>query len=487
MNSGLVEKIANALLYEGYMLYPYRPSAVKNRQRWNFGVIYPQAYSLVHGSDNAWSMQTECVVLGNAVQLNTPIINVKVRFLHPLAKEVGRLLHPLSELPHDLEPEFRIVESLQVGDRVFQSWQEAVEREVITQEFQMIDLVTQPQRLEFAFPPIRVRELKPLRSSAGEVSGVMITRQQPIEGAVEVAAEHYGNQVFKITVRILNLMPVEEADKMSRDEALMRSFVSAHTILNVRGGEFVSLLDYRKQFQKIVTECHNVGTWPVLVGEEGERDTMLSSPIILYDYPQIAQESAGDLFDGTEIDEILMLRIMTLTEEEKEEIRHTDERTRLVLERTEAIPEEQMMKLHGAVRHLRPLKDSSARTLQEEMPMDRWDILEEKPRLQQVRIGEIDVKPGDRVRLRPRQNGTDIFDLALEGKTATIETIEQDFEERIYLAVTVDDDPAKEFGCQRMPAHRFFFSPEEIEPLRTFDDVEGSSQVKSNDIEGRDL
>jgi hydrogenase maturation protease len=80
---------------------------------------------------------------------------------------------------------------------------------------------------------------------------------------------------------------------------------------------------------------------------------MLSSPIILYDYPQVAPESPGDLFDGGEIDEILSLRIMTMTDEEKQEMRDSDERTRKILERTENLPEEQLMKLHGALRGLR--------------------------------------------------------------------------------------------------------------------------------------
>ena len=90
----------------------------------------------------------------------------------------------------------------------------------------------------------------------------------------------------------------------------------------------------------------------MLVGE-GQRDTLLSSPIILYDYPQIAPESPGDLFDGTEIDEILSLRILTMTDEEKREMRAVDERARRILERTEALPPEHFMKLHGALRGLR--------------------------------------------------------------------------------------------------------------------------------------
>ncbi len=96
--------------------------------------------------------------------------------------------------------------------------------------------------------------------------------------------------------------------------------------------------------------------------------------------------------------------------------------------------------------------------------MNDWDAFAEQTRLELIVIDGIIFKQGDHVRLRPR-GGADIFDLALAGRTATIESIEQDFEERVYLAVTVDDDPGKEWGVLRQPGHRFFFSPEEVEPL----------------------
>jgi hypothetical protein len=86
------------------------------------------------------------------------------------------------------------------------------------------------------------------------------------------------------------------------------------------------------------------------VGDGEKRNTLLSSPIILYDYPQIAPESPGDLFDGTEIDEILTLRILTMTDEEKEEVRKTDPRARQLLERTETLAPEDFLKLHGVLR-----------------------------------------------------------------------------------------------------------------------------------------
>jgi hydrogenase maturation protease len=156
-----------------------------------------------------------------------------------------------------------------------------------------------------------------------------------------------------------NLTEIEDSHLLSREDALLRSLLSAHTVLGVSGGEFISQIDPPQELQREASQCKNVGTWPVMVGEQSARDSMLSSPIILYDYPQIAPESQGDLFDGTEIDEILALRILTLSDDEKCEIRQSDARARDVLERTESMPAEHFMKLHGVLRGM-TAADSSA-------------------------------------------------------------------------------------------------------------------------------
>lgn len=93
-----------------------------------------------------------------------------------------------------------------------------------------------------------------------------------------------------------------------------------------------------------------------------------------------------------------------------------------------------------------------------------WHLLEDKNSVEFINVEGVEIKIGDRVRLNPRQGG-DIFDLALTGKTATIEAIEQDYENNIHLAVIVDDDPGKDMGYLRQPGHRFFFTPEEVEPF----------------------
>jgi hydrogenase maturation protease len=333
MNLACVDQIARAVLYEGYMLYPYRPSSVKNRQRWNFGVVHPGAYSEAQGGEEACSMRTECLVEGTA----NSTLEVKLRFLQlqtrtaQVSPEAGN-----GALPH--------------------GWQEAVEREVSLAELELEKLLPQSVTHAFAFP-----SQMQTRSERDAARGTVITidlRQEAIEGTVEVSAQKVGEDLFKVGVHVQNLTPLETPAN-NRDAALMQSLVSTHTILGVKNGEFVSLLEPPAEFQELASGCQNVGAWPVLVGAQGQRDTLLASPIILYDYPQIAPESPGDLFDGTEIDEILSLRIMTLTDEEKDEIRNSDDRARQILERTESMPAEQFMKLHGAMRNLHPLKEET--------------------------------------------------------------------------------------------------------------------------------
>jgi hypothetical protein len=353
MNLAAVDKIAKAVLYEGYMLYPYRPSSVKNQQRWNFGVLCPHSYSEAQNGSEAWTMQTECLVQGSSLTR----LEGRVRFLQLVARSVGELTTPVSELRPGEIPAFRLVERFAVNGRVYQPWQEAVEREVTLPICNIEALIQAPLAESFTFPASE--EFEHLRDGGGPITGVVIREQSTLQGMLEIRSERMGDDLFKVRVNVRNRTPFAGARHASRENALLSSLVSAHTILGVQNGKFVSLLAPPEQMSELAAGCKNVGTWPVLVGEEGQCDTLLSSPIILYDYPEIAPESAGDLFDGTEIDEILSLRIMTMTDEEKREMSQSDERARQMLERTETMPVEQFMKLHGVLRGLRPLREES--------------------------------------------------------------------------------------------------------------------------------
>jgi hypothetical protein len=352
MNLATVDKIAKAVLYEGYMLYPYRPSSVKNQQRWNFGVLCPQAYSEAQNGSEAWTMQTECLVESSSLTG----IEVRVRFLQLVKRSVGELTPHAKKSPGET-PAFHPVERLEVNGRVYQPWQEAIERDLCLPVYNVEAMSHRLVSEAFSFSADKHSEH--LLDSSGEIAGVIVRERRAVCGSIEVASERIEDGLFKVTATIRNNTLFEVGANSLRDDALLNSMVSTHTVLGVHDGLFISLLSPPEGLSAPSANCKNVGTWPVLVGEEGQCDTVLSSPIILYDYPQIAAESAGDLFDGTEIDEILSLRIMTLTDDEKREMSQSDERARQMLERTESMPIEQFMKLHGVLRGLRPVEPRS--------------------------------------------------------------------------------------------------------------------------------
>ena len=332
------KKIAETVLYEGYVLWPYRRSAKKNQQRWTFGGVYPRAYSEARGEDDPWIMQTQCLISGN----EESTIEARVRFLHVAERKVGRKRGGALEF----------VNELRVGGELYLSWDEAIEREIAVGRFEISDLLGSPMRVGIDIPGGSREE--PLVEPDGEVVGAVVRGWRTLCGTVEVEAEPVWEGVFKVTVGITNTTPWGGED---RESTLRRTFASTHTALEVKGGEFVSLMDPPEELREAVQGCENLKTWPVLVGDEGERTMLLSSPIILYDYPQIAPESPGDLFDGGEIDQLLVLNILSLTDEEKEEMRASDPRTREILERTEALSQEELMNLHGAVREFRMLRE----------------------------------------------------------------------------------------------------------------------------------
>ena len=344
MSAPSVEKIANAVLYEGYLLYPYRSTAVKNRQRWNFGVVYPRAYSEQQQGAESYQMETQCLVSGGLLTELT----VKVRCLRLVDRITAYLNEPVLDLPRDKEPEYLPKQWIEVNGEIYESWQEAAECEMRLPPVRFAILAAGRTRRRFSFPATRFYE--PLRNDCGLVAGLIVRKRDPLECWIEMSVETVREGLFRVTVRISNLTPCSGAALESRDGALGGSLLSAHTILSVCDGEFISLLEPPGEYQQTAAACHNAGTWPVLVGEPGRRDTVLSSPIILYDYPQVAPESPGDLFDGAEIDEILALRILTLTDEEKAAMRRSDQRAKDILERTESLPPEHFMKLHGALR-----------------------------------------------------------------------------------------------------------------------------------------
>jgi hypothetical protein len=331
-----VAKIARAVLYEGYLLWPYRRSSLKNRGRWTFGGVFPEAYSRARGGDDRSEVRTECLLEGDA----EASVEVRLAFLHAVRRRVARAS----------AAGLAFVDELSVGAERYLAWDEATEREVVLPALSIAALLTTPQRQRIEIAAGEAEEA--ITDAAGRRAGALLRGWQALEGELEVRAEALGERLFRLAVRLANTAPWAAGD---RDAATRHAFCSAHLVLRSTGGDFVSLTDPPAALAAAAGACRNEGVWPVLVGEEGERQTLLASPIILSDYPQVAPESPGDLFDGGEIDQLLILNVLSLTEAEQAEMRATDPKAREILERCAALSPEQLMRLHGAIRDFRPL------------------------------------------------------------------------------------------------------------------------------------
>jgi len=413
MNFERARKVADAVLYEGYVLYPYRASAPKNQMRWQFGVLAPKAWCDAGGCEQSFS-RTECL-LDEGVDAK---LYGKVRFLQLQRRTI-------EEAPG------KVVPSLEVGGELFTTWDEGLEREIDFTESMRFQL---PGSLEVqALPGSTAR---------------LVRERWPLTGEIRVSIERSRGAPARVRVEVENLTEVADP-KVGRDEALRSSFTGAHVLLGAENGEFVSLLDPPEQAREAAASCKNVRVWPVLI----ERDLVLSSPIILYDHPQIAKESPGDLYDATEIDEILTLRTQTLTDEEKREARATDPRAAAILDRVDHLPAEMLEKLHGAVRSVEPSAPAF------------WDPGADasvSPETDSVEIAGVTVAKGSTVRLHPGRHA-DAQDMFLDGQLAVVQGVYLDVEDRRYLAVTLRDDPATDLHLWH--GRFLYFFPEEVEPV----------------------
>jgi hypothetical protein len=320
-----VRRLADAVLYEGYILWPYRRSALKNQKRWTFGGVYPPAHSEQHPDDRA-ALQAQCLVEAGA----TGVVEVTVRFLQVVERRVAKVTGRGLEFVEELDAD---------GVRHL-PWDEAVEREI------SLRLPLAERRVDASIAILAGAE----EEHVGD-AGVIVRRWEELGGTVGVESEQLGDSLHRLTARVVNETHWRGAE---REDALRRTFCSTHLAFHAEHGAFVSQTDPPDELAETAGACVNVGVWPVLVGEAGARDTMLAAPIILEDYAQIAPESPGDLFDAGEIDRLLILNVLSLTDEEKEEMRATDPRAREILERCAALRPEELLPLHGAIRDFRP-------------------------------------------------------------------------------------------------------------------------------------
>lgn len=464
-------KVADAILYEGYLLYPYRHSSQKNRLRFQFGVLMPVAYGAINPTEPSAS-QTQCLVeCGDDSR-----VEVLVRFLQLQRRRVEQATGP---------GELREVPALTVDGIEHTGWDEAVERDervaVSVAELTRGSASASASgssefALPFSFGPQHTAA--DVLDSTGQVAGRLTRTMAAIYGVVKITGERVAGpyRALRLTVRIENLT-VPATPLRDRDDALACALVAAHALIQVPGGTFISMTDPPEWACGEVAACVNVGTWPVLAGPPDCRDLVLSSPVILYDHAEVAPESAGDLFDATEIDEILTLRTLALTDAEKRAARATDQRASELIDRLEGMPPEMFERLHGAIRYLNatpspvraatepsPSSEAVAEIVPPQLPW--WDPGSDtsvSPATDYVIVGGVPIVRGSKVIMRPGTRRADAQDLFLAGRTATVEAVLYDMDDNVHVAVTPDDDPAADL--QRSHGRFLYFATDEIEPI----------------------
>ena len=425
-----VRGIADAVLYEGYLLYPYRATSSKNRSRWQFGVIGPPgAARSGFGEDDSMAAQFPV--------RDARTLRLTVRFLQVQHRRAERRCTGGGYQP---------VDQLETPTGSWLTWDEAVE---VDRSFDGVDLRA----------PLAVPVTAPAGVDVEELDGGKLVRERrEVHGSLEVHAVPAGPlTLVSVTVRNVGAAATDTRD------AITRSMIGAHVIACTDSGSFVSLLEPTTDARTAVDRCHQHRCFPVLAGPEGTDDTLLISPIILYDHPEVAYQSKGALFDSTEIDEILTLRVMTMTETEKAQARATDPRAARIIDQCDGMSPEAMLDLHGVLRdpHAGPPR------LVPEVPdgVDWWDPLADNavaPSTDAVVINGVRVAAGSRVRLRPSRRA-DAQDMFVAGRTARVTSVHEDVDGGRHVAVVVDDDPAADL--HEWYGRYLYFSPDEIEPL----------------------
>ena len=256
-----------------------------------------------------------------------------------------------------------------------------------------------------------------------------------LEGIAEIDTVTLPDGRGRVTLRVENVTPLtEEEATADRKEALLKSMLSTHLLAQTEAGaKIVSPLE---RGDDGVAGCCQVNTWPVLASP-GD-DAILAPTFMLPEHPEIAPESVNDFFDGTEIEEALVLHIQALSDQEREEISAQDPKVREMLARADATTPQQLMDLHGRVR------------------------IEDPPGEREVTIEGVTYSRGQKVIVRPAPSA-DVYDKMLDGRKATIHRLFMRVDDRLHLGVTIDDDPMQEILGE---SGRFlFFFAEEVEVL----------------------
>ncbi|WP_248580727.1 hypothetical protein [Nocardioides sp. InS609-2] len=441
-----VRAIADAVLYEGYLLYPYRASSSKNQSRWQFGVLGPPRASAASFAEEP-GLSFQCLLSppGNAATVSPHLRFLQLQ-VRSVEQYVGGDFVPVAEL---------VVDGLSVL-----SWEEAVECEV---ELPSYD-VSRPAVVTAVEIP-GGEDVESLVDASGTTVGRIVRRRFPLQAGVSVGAEP-DDGFPRLSVAVTNTHPDEVHGK---DDAIRSSMIGTHVLLVADGVGFVSLLEPPDAAAAAAARCTQRRCFPVLVGPVGSNDVVMGSPIILYDHPEIAEQSAGALFDSTEIDEILSLRVMTMTDAEKAEARATDPRAAAIIDRCDQMSPETLRDLHGVLRDphrvATPATGPVVGTQFDTGDVPWWDPAADesvRPDTDSVVIEGVSVARGSLVRVHPSRRA-DAQDLFFADQVARVTAVLSDVDGSTHVALVLVDDPAADLHEE---AGRFFyFAPDELEPL----------------------
>ena len=437
MTLALARLAADAVLYEGYLLYPYRSSAAKNQVRWQFGVLGPPgAAGAGFGEED--DLAVDCLLRpeGDAAQ-----VTVHVRFLQLQRRQAERA---------DGAGGFAAVGELRSDAAVWTTWDEAVEVDREVGRFSPAELG------RGVHLPVRVDGGEDVEEVP---AGRLVRRRWPLRAMVTLEGTTDG-PVLRLRVAVRNAGP-RAADK---DAALRCSLIGTHLLMSAEGARFVSVIDPPDDAREAAGRCRQHRCWPVLAGDGGPdgqtSDVVLAAPIILSDHPAVAPESTVAMFDSTEIDEILTLRVLTLTDEEKAQARATDPRAAAIIDRCERLSPAELQRLHGIMRDPHGMAPAA------DLTGDDWWAAEAaapvSPETDAVVVAGTRVRRGSRVVLQPNRRA-DAQDMFLAGQEAVVSAVHVDLDGDTHVAVTLVDDPAAElhdwYGRYR------YFAPDELRPL----------------------
>ncbi|KAB2371864.1 hypothetical protein [Actinomadura montaniterrae] len=280
-----VRAIADTILYEGHLLWPYRASAARHGKRWTIGGVHPKEEA--ERSGGRWTVSAEFLLEDGPEST----VEFTLRFLQTVHRQMMDGDAPVPEL--------------KVGPGTYRTRQEAREREITSGRLPVERLLRSPVRVPVAIAagldekPVEGKARNPVEGTVGRPARIVRTWDR-VTGTVVLSAERAAPGAVRLRAVLVNTGAAAD-----RDEAARSAMLCAHLVADASGGAFVSPADPPPRLAGAAAACHSDGLWPVLAGPPGGHGTVLAAPIVLYDWPQVAPQTPDDLFGGAGLDRLL--------------------------------------------------------------------------------------------------------------------------------------------------------------------------------------